>query len=183
MRQILVSLAAATLAACSQSNKEAEPATTPLTTAAAPAAEAAPEAAATDSDPCALVANPEALFGQPVTAGHNTNPNHTVDCQWKSADGRLCGSLTVFGPGYNDVVADPKTNFEGMSKSLGAFGDVTEVTGIGEEARQVDGGMFGAQLAFHQGRYSVLAASACSSAADQAPALAHKLAEEVAARL
>lgn len=179
MQRILVSLAAAMLAACSQSNesKTAPPIEADVVDT-APAA-----AAAAGSDPCALVANADAVLGQPVTAGHNTNPNKTVDCQWKSADGRLCGSLTVFGPGYNEVAADPKTNFEAMSTSLGAFGAVKDVAGIGEEARIVDGGMFGAQLAFHKGAHSVLAASACSSGADKAPALAQRLATEVAGKL
>jgi hypothetical protein len=118
-----------------------------------------------------------------VTASQHTNPNNTLDCKWTAADGRVCGSLTVFGPGYNAVQADAKTNFEAMSKSLAAFGEVKEVPGIGSEARIVDGGMFGAQLAFHNGKYSVLAASACKSGADGAPVLAQKLAAEVAPRL
>ncbi len=181
MRRMFVIAAATLAAACSQSNKEAETASVSTPAAAAPAPAAEP--VATGSDPCALVANAEAVLGQPVTAGHNTNPNNTVDCQWKSADGKLCGSLTVFGPGYNDLASDPKTNFEAMSKSLGAFGEVKEVPGIGEQARLVDGGMFGAQLAFHKGRHSVLAASACSAGADKAPALAQRLATEVAAKL
>lgn len=179
MRKVLVFIAAATIAACSQSNEESR---TAATNAPAPAPAAA-EPAAAGSDPCALVANAEAILGQPVTASHHTNANNTVDCHWKAADGRLCGSLTVFGPGYGSTVADAKTNFNGMSTSLGAFGEVKEVAGIGDEAKAVDGGMFGAQLAFRKGEYAVLVASACKSGTDAAPALAHRLATEVASRL
>jgi hypothetical protein len=60
MQRILVSVAAAALlAACSQSNKDPETASA----AATPATDAAEPAAATGSDPCALVANADAVLG------------------------------------------------------------------------------------------------------------------------
>lgn len=165
---------AAALAACSKSNDSEKM---------APAgAEAGAAVKTAGSDPCALVANADAILGQPVTAGHNTNPNNTVDCQWKAADGRICGSLTVFGPGYNDV-ADAKTNFGAMATSLGAFGQTWDVAGVGEEAKAVDGGMLGAQLTFRKGNHAALVGSACKSGADGPPILAEKLAREVAGKL
>lgn len=176
--RILVSLAAATLAACSQSNDAPQTAAQPAT-----AATPAPGAtAATGSDPCALVANPEAVLGQPVTASHYSNVNGSVDCHWKSAEGLLCGSLTMFGPGYNET-GSARINYEGMTKSMGAFGQTWDVSGVGDEAKAVDGGILGAQLAFRKGDHAVLVASGCKSGADGAPALAERLAREVAGRL
>jgi hypothetical protein len=165
--------AATTLAACSQSNQDAPSADAAGTNAAAPAAA---------RDPCKLVANAESVLGQPVSARHNTNPSGTLDCQWKSAEGRLCGSLTVFGAGYNEV-GDAKVNYEAMATSLKAFGQTLDVAGVGEEAKAVDGGMLGAQLAFRKGNHAVLVASACKSGGNGPTVLAEKLAREVAAQL
>jgi hypothetical protein len=177
--RILIMIAAGALAACSKSDdppKTAPPSETD-------GVESAPAAAAASSDPCALVENAEAILGQPVTAERNTNPNNTLDCQWKAADGRLCGSLTVFGPGYNETAADAKTNYGALTTSLKAFGQTWDVAGVGEEAQAVDGGMLGAQLAFRKGSHSALVGSACKAGADGAPGLAEKLAREVAGRL
>lgn len=178
MQRILVSLATVALVACSQ---KSEPTTAASPSPEADAPAAAPAAPAPAGDTCSLVANPEATFGQPVTAGANSTPSGAV-CEWKSADGRLCGHLTVFGPGYN-AVADAKVNYAGMTTSLKAFGETKDVSGIGEEARSVDGGILGAQVAFRTSSHAGLAASACSSGADKAPALAERLAREVAAKL
>jgi hypothetical protein len=175
----MVIAVATTLAACSPSSRDSASAAAPPPP---PDAET-PARTTTDTPACTLVADASATLGQPVTPDHHTSPNDVVDCQWKSADGRLCGSLTVFGPGYNPLAADAKTNYAAMTQSMGAFGPLQDVAGIGEEAKAVDGGMFGAQLAFHKGAHSVLVASACKSGADAAPALAQRLAAEVASKL
>lgn len=177
MQRILLSVATLVLVACSKPSGEPQAVTQPE---AQP--DAAPAAApAASGDLCALVANPDATFGQPVTAGANSTPSGAV-CEWKAADGRLCGHLTVFGPGYNNA-AEAKVQYAGMTTSLKAFGETKDLSGIGEEAKIVDGGIFGAQVAFRTGTHAGLAASACTSGADKAPALAEKLAREVAAKL
>ena len=109
-------------------------------------------------------------------------PNDTVSCHWKTADGRLCGNVTVFGPGWNEV-PDVKANYVAMTGSLKAFGDTQDVSGIGEEAKAVDGGILGAQLAFRTSTHLALVASGCKSDSQSAPALAEKLAREVATHL
>lgn len=163
MLKILVSLATIALVACSQSSEPAD-------------------AAAAGGDPCSLIPNAEALIGQPVTAARATMPNQTVSCQWKAADGRLCGNVTVFGPGWNEV-PDVKANYVAMTSSLKAFGETQDVSGIGEEAKAVDGGMLGAQLAFRTSSHLALVAAGCKSDSQTTPALAEKLAREVAAHL
>jgi hypothetical protein len=173
--KVLACFAALSLAACSRTDAPADVAVSP-----APA-EAAAAASSAAGDICALVSNPDTTFGQPVTSSTEAGVTGTT-CQWKSADGRLCGLLNVFGPGY-DSMPDARTQYAGMTTSLKAFGDAHDVPGIGVEAKAVDGGILGAQLAFHTGTHAVLAASACSSGADKAPALAERLAREVASRL
>lgn len=177
MQKILVSLAMLALVACSQKSDPAVAASD-----SSGAGTAAAEAPAAAGDACSLVANPEATFGQPVTGSTRTDFNGTRSCDWKSPEGRLCGTLTVFGPGYN-AVPDVKANYVGMTTSLKAFGETQDVAGVGEEAKAVDGGILGAQLAFRTGTHLALAASACSSGDDKAPALAEKLAREVAPKL
>jgi hypothetical protein len=175
IQKILVSIAAIALVACSKSSEE-HAATAPSSskpTADAPAA---------GGDPCSLIPNADALIGEPVTAEHASMPNDTVSCHWKAADGRLCGNVTVFGPGWNEV-PDVKANYVAMTSSLKAFGDTQDVSGIGEEAKAVDGGVLGAQLAFRTSTHLALVASGCKSDSQTAPALAEKLAREVATHL
>lgn len=182
-KNILACLAILSLVACSRTDAPADAAasTSPPESAATAPGDASAAVPTAAGDVCALVANPEATFGQPVTSSVATGVTGAT-CEWKSAEGRLCGVLNVFGPGYNPM-PDAKTQFAGMATSLKAFGQVQDVPGIGEAAKAVDGGMLGAQLAFHNGQHAVLAASACTSGADQAPALAERLAREVASRL
>ena len=54
---------------------------------------------------------------------------------------------------------------------------------LGEEAKFVDGGMLGAQLAFRTSQVAVLVGSACSAGSLDKNALAEKLAREIAGRL
>ena len=165
MPRILMFVATLALVACSQSSEQ--------TTAGVPVA---------GGDPCALIPNAEALIGQPVTATRETMPNETISCHWKAADGRLCGNVTVFGPGWNEV-PDVKANYVAMTGSLEAFGDTQDVPGIGEEAKAVDGGMLGAQLAFRTRTHLALVAAGCKSESQTAPALAEALAREVVGHL
>ena len=173
MLKILVSLATIALVACSQSSEERAAMQSSSQPADAPAA---------GGDPCSLIPNAEALIGQPVTAAQATMPNQTVSCQWKAADGRLCGNVTVFGPGWNEV-PDVKANYVAMTSSLKAFGETQDVSGIGEEAKAVDGGMLGVQLAFRTSSHLALVAAGCKSDSQTTPALAEQLAREVAAHL
>jgi hypothetical protein len=177
MKTIVVVVSAMGLAACGKSPDDAAPAA-----ASSPAtAEPAPAAKSAGGDPCTLVADPAATFGQAVTTESTAMPHGARTCEWKSADGRICGSLTVFGPGWFEQ-ADPKTNLSGMATSLAAFGEVNDLAGIGEEAKAVDGGMLGAQIAFRTSKVAALVASSCNEPLTQA-AQAEKLAREVAGLL
>lgn len=180
MRTIYLVMAAAVLAGCGKSPDGPAPAGQP-TAEPTQAAASEPKAAAA-GDPCSLVGDAEALFGVPVTATVEAMPNSTSSCEWKSADTRICGSLTVFGPGFNDL-ADPKTNYSGMTTSLAAFGPVQDVAGVGEEAKVVDGGILGVQLAFRTSKSAALVASACSSGPHSRNDLVLRLAREVAPKL
>lgn len=179
MRKLVIFMAATVLASCGKSavDEPAEPASADATQAAAAPA----DEPVSGKDPCALVSDPDALFGVPVTSSV-TSHTGTAVCEWKSADGRICGSLTLFTPAYNSS-PDPKVNYSAMVTSLGAFGEVKEVAGIGEEARMVDGGMLGAQVAFRTASNAALAVSACRSGAEGQVELAQKLAREVSGRL
>lgn len=162
------------LAACGQSPDKPE----------APAAAAAPATATASGrgDPCALVADTQATFGQAVTTEKKTMPNNTLVCEWHSADGRVCGSVTPFGARWNPV-PNVKANYEAMLTSMGAFGPVKDQPGIGEEASIVDGGMFGVQLAFHTADALALVGSACASGPYDSVTIAQKLAQEIAGKL
>jgi hypothetical protein len=133
-------------------------------------------------DPCRALTDPAAIFGQPATAHTATMPNNTHTCEWRVAGDRTCGTLVVFGPGWNEVANVP-ANYEGMVTSLKAFGDVKEVTGVGEEARAVDGGILGAQLAFRTNDVAALVGATCGNAERSSAALAESLARAVAENL
>lgn len=179
MRKTIIVMAAMGLAACGKSTDDsaAEPAAQDASQAAAAPADKPAES----KDPCALVSDPEALFGAPVTASNSSSTGSAV-CEWKSADGRICGSVTLFTPAYNSS-PDPKVNYAAMVTSLGAFGEVKDVAGIGEEARMVDGGMLGAQVALRTASNAALAVSACRSGPYGQVELAQRLAREIAGRL
>ena len=179
MRKLIIVIAAVGLASCGKSteDKAAEPVAQDATQASA----APDDKPAEGKDPCALVADPQALFGTPVTAS-NTHSTGSSVCEWKSADGRICGSVTLFTPAYNSS-PDPKVNFAAMVTSLGAFGEVKDVAGIGEEAKMVDGGMLGAQLALRTASNAALAGSACRSGEFGQVELAQRLAREIAGKL
>lgn len=179
MRKIVVPMLAVLLAACGKSADDA-PALAANGDAATQTAATATSSAA-DRDPCTLVADPQTLFGTEVTASLSTQTGQPV-CEWKSADGRICGSVTWFTPAPN-ASPDPKVNFAAMAASLKAFGEVKEVPGIGEEARMVDGGMLGAQVALRTSSNAALAASACRSGPYEQVELAQRLAREIAGKL
>jgi hypothetical protein len=177
---VLGAIVTVALAGCGRSTDKPDAAAAAAAPEAATAAPAAANAGA--GDPCSLVADANATFEQAVTVERKTMPNDTVVCEWHSADGRICGSVTPFGARWNPVPAI-KPNYEAMVKSMGAFGEVKDQPGIGEEAKIVDGGMFGVQLAFHTSDALALVASACSSGQVGPAALAQKLAREVAGKL
>jgi hypothetical protein len=173
-------MAAMVVASCGNSTEDKPPESVAQQSPQAASA-SAPREAAAGADPCSLLPDPAALFGQPVTAT-NSSMQHQKSCEWKSADGRLCGSVTIFTPAFNSST-DPKVNFAGLVKSMGAFGEVKDLTGIAEEAKIVDGGMFGAQVAVRTASQAALAASACKSGSEGSVELAQKLAREIAGRL
>ncbi len=171
IRTTLMAVLSIALAACGQSSstEQATPAQS----------NAAPEATQTASgDPCSLLADPVATFGQPVTAQQARTPNGTNTCEWRAADGRICGSVVVFGPGWNESLDVPRS-YGGMVTSLGAFGSVQEVAELGEEARVVDGGMLGAQLAFRTNKTATLVGGSCGVGPGTNVALAEKVAREI----
>ncbi len=174
MRRIFVMALVMTLASCGQPSG--------TTDAAKVSSDVTPPSAASAGDPCTLIADPAEVFGRPVTANKAMMPNKTNTCEWRGADGSFCGSLVVFGPGWNEVENIP-LNYEGMVTSLGAFGQTKEIAGLGEEARGVDGGILGAQVAFRKNNVAALVASACASDSLTKMALAERAAAAVAEKL
>lgn len=153
-RTISMMLVSIVIAACGQSpapENTAAPASAPAD---------APATASAAGDPCMLLDDPNAVFGQAVTASGSNMPNQTRTCEWKSADGRMCGMVTPFGPGWNPV-PDLKANYSAMTLSMKAFGELRPLAGVGEEAVAVDGGMFGAQIAMRTSNALVNLAAAC----------------------
>jgi hypothetical protein len=171
--RVLVISAAIVLASCGKSGDSSS----------ADGTASAESMPASGSDTCALVADANAVFGQPITANPSKFPDGTKICEWKAADGMICGSATVFGPGYNEVAADAQRNFGAMTTSMGAFGEVKEVAGLGEEAKAVDGKFMGGQVAFRKGKYSVLVGGSCTSGSLTKPQLAENLARAIAEKL
>ena len=138
--------------------------------------------AAASGDPCMLLADPEATLRQPVTASVAVMGNATRACEWKRADGMICGTVTVFGPGWNEV-PDVASNYAAMVHSLGAFGEVQTLAGIGEEAHAVDGKLLGTQVAFRTSKAAALVGGACSTDTLTNFALVEAVAREIAPRL
>lgn len=186
MRTLMTAIMTIALVACGQSPGKPdadEPAAS--VPASAPASAPAPAPAATITggvNPCSLVADTQATFGQAVTAERKPMPNNTIVCEWKSAEGRLCGSVTPFGAQWNPVPA-VKPNYDAMVQSMGSFGKLKNLAGVGEEAKIVDGGMLGVQIAVRTSDAAALVVSACSSGTMDAAALAQKVAREIADKL
>jgi hypothetical protein len=174
MRRICAIALAATLASCGKSSD-----TTELPKASSDAV-AAPVASIGDA--CMLITDPAAVFGFPVTAHKGTMPNKTTTCEWRGADERMCGSVVVFGPGWNEVEDVPVT-YAAMVTSLGAFGQMKEIAGLGDEAKGVDGGILGAQVAFRAKNATALVGSTCTSGSLTKLELAERVAGAVAEKL
>ncbi len=168
-RTMITAILAVAATSCGQPDDKAK------TTAVSPAAQ---DQVAATGDPCTLLADPAAVFGQVVTSHAVTAPNRMRMCEWRATDGMPCGTLAVFGPGWNEVPDVPR-HYEGMVTSLGAFGEVQEVAGLGEEAHVVDGGMLGAQLAFRTRERATLVGAVCSGGAPTKTALAEKVAHAI----
>jgi hypothetical protein len=177
MKALLVTAITSTLAACGQPSDEPDVTAQSSSPGIARSAETA-----TVGEPCSLIIDTNSMFGPSVSASEST-AGETKSCTWKSEDGRVCGSVTVFGPNWNEV-SDVKANYSAITRSLGAFGRTLEVAELGEEAREVDGGMLGAQVAFRTSKVAALvAASSCSPESPDRMTLARKLAREIAGRL
>jgi hypothetical protein len=142
----------------------------------------APATASAAGDPCSLLDDPDGLFGQPATASVATMPNQTRACEWKSAEGRMCGLVTPFGPGWNPV-PDLAANYSAMTLSMKAFGDLQPLTGVGEEAVAVDGKILGAQVALRTSKAIANIAAACGGMGAGNMAHVEKLARAIAPKL
>ncbi len=175
-RTISMMLVSVVIAGCGQSpGPESAPAP------ADPSASATATASAA-GDPCSLLDDPDALFGQPVTASSTGMPNQTRACEWKSAEGRMCGLVTPFGPAWNPV-PDLKANYSAMTLSMKAFGELQPLTGVGEEAVAVDGKILGAQVALRTSTAIANVAAACGGSGPANLEHAEKLARAIAAKL
>jgi hypothetical protein len=151
-------------------------------TAMAPAEAPATAPASGGGDICALIDDPNTLFGQPVTAAAHDGPNGINACEWKNAEGRLCGMVTPMGPGWYEVPS-LEQGFKGMVTSMGAFGKTFPVAGIGEEAAAVDGGMLGAQMAIRTTKAIANIGAACGGSGPANLEHAEKIARAIAPNL
>ena len=175
-RAILVLLLSIAVVSCGQSPAPDE------TAGFADATADAPPMAAVTSNPCSLIDDPETLFGRPVTAGVKTLPNKTMACEWISAEGRLCGIVTPFGPGWNEI-RNLKANYSAMAGSVGTFGPPQPLTGAGEEAVIVDGGILGAQVAMRTSNAIASIGAACGGSGAANLEHAEKIARAIAGHL
>lgn len=133
-------------------------------------------------NPCTLVDDPHALFRQSVDAEVTTTPNGTKTCQWKLSDGRICGSVSIFGEGWNEV-PDVSANYSAMVSSMGAFGQTQPVAGLGEEAAVVDGGMLGTQMAVRTGKVLAHIDASCGGSSAKNLEHAEKIARSAIGKL
>jgi len=173
-RTMTLAVLAMALVACGKS---------PAPDSAASNAAATPETAvAASGDACALIDDPNTLFGQPVTASGSSMPNGTKACEWKNAEGRLCGMVTPMGAGWYEV-PDLKRNYDAMVLSMGAFGQTHPVAGIAEEAAAVDGGMLGAQMAIRTSKAIANIGAACGGSGPANLEHAEKIARAIAPKL
>jgi hypothetical protein len=179
-RTILVALMGVALCAC---GKSAGPDTVSSANE-APSAPAATTAAtsAVSGDPCTLIDDPDAVFGQPVGKGQLKETGHMRSCLWNNTAGMMCAMVTPMGADWNGM-ADVGTNYSGMVTSMGAFGKTQPVAGIGDEAVIVDGGMLGVQIAFRTSKAAVNIGAACAGNAAANLELVQKVAKVVAAKL
>jgi hypothetical protein len=175
-RTILLMTLSMALVACGKSSAPENAA------AAAPAEAAAGAPASAGRDICALIEDPDTLFGQAVTATPHDGPGGINACEWKNAEGRLCGMVTPMGPGWHEVPSLAQ-GFSGMVTSMGAFGKTYPVAGIGEEAAAVDGGMLGAQMAIRTGTAIANIGAACGGNGAANLEHAEKIARAIAPRL
>jgi hypothetical protein len=174
---LLISIA---LASCGKS-----PAPDGASAAAADAATGADAAAADSSasgDVCSLIDDPDTLFGQPVTASANATPSASKTCEWKNAEGRLCGLVMPFGAAWTPV-PDLKHNYDAMTTSMKAFGEVKPVAGIGEEAVAVDGKIMGAQMAIRTSNAIANIGAGCGGSGPANLEHAEKIARAIAPKL
>ena len=143
----------------------------------------APASAATaaSGDVCALIEDPDTLFGRAVTATASAT-NGIKACEWKDAEGRLCGMVTPMGPGWH-AVPDLPGSYAAMVKSMGAFGETRPVAGIAEEAAAVEGGMFGAQISIRTSTAIANIGTACGGSGPANLEHAEKVARAIAPRL
>lgn len=137
---------------------------------------------AASGDVCALIEDADTLFGRPVTASASSTPNGPRACEWKDAEGRLCGMVTPMGAGWYEV-PDLPANYAAMVKSMGAFGETSPVAGIGEEAAAVEGGMFGAQMAIRTSKAIANIGTACGGSGPANLEHAEKIARAIAPKL
>jgi len=163
------------LVAC---GKSSAPESGSTTSAEGPASAPAPAS----GDVCALIDDPNTLFGRTVTASASSMPNGTSSCQWMDVEGRLCGMVTPMGAGWYEV-PDLPGNYAAMVKSMGAFGPTHPVAGIGEEAVAVDGGMLGAQMSIRTSKAIANIGASCGESGPANLEHAEKIARAIAPKL
>jgi hypothetical protein len=179
-RKIPLLLLSIALASC---GKSSAPEVAPAASADAPAAaNVTADAAAGSGDVCSLIDDPDTLFGQPVTASASSLPTAPKACEWKNAEGRLCGLVMPFGADWNPV-PNLKLNYDAMATSMKAFGEVNPVAGIGEEAVAVDGKIMGAQMAIRTSKAIANIGAACGGSGPGNLEHAEKIARAIAPRL
>jgi hypothetical protein len=165
LRSIPALTLAIALAACNQSTEAGK---APETTAAAA------------GNPCALIADPAAVFGRPVTATHAPMPNM---CQWQSADAAVTGSIIVHGQGWSPV-SDAAQAYADMLGTLDQFGQTHALADLGEEARATaQAGASPVQIVFRKGAVAANVGASSSDPALTSAALAERIARTAADNL
>jgi hypothetical protein len=134
-------------------------------------------------DPCSLIPEPDAFFGQSVTAKLNTPSGRTPACTWKSQDDHICGSASVVGPGWTEI-PDVSAAYGQLTASMHALGaSVIKVDDVGDEAQSVDTDAKGVMLVFRKGDKIAVTISACNGQSMSNDEFVKVLGREVAAKL
>ena len=173
VRSVSLLLLSIVVASCGKSSgpEDAEPGVTTPKAAVVPG-----------GNPCMLVDDPNAVFSQTVNGEVMTMANGTKSCEWKLSDGRMCGSVTLFGPGWNEV-PDVPANYSAMVGSMSSLGKASPVAGLGEEATIIDGGFLGTQLAVRTSTALAHIAASCGGTAAVNAEHARKIARSVLGKL
>lgn len=92
-------------------------------------------------------------------------------------------SMLIAACGQSPAPESAATNYQAMTLSLKAFGELRPLAGVGEEAVAVDGGIMGAQVALRTGNGLANVAAGCGGSGPANLEQVEKMARAVAARL